>query len=98
MTSSARVTSLRPRHPALEGFDQLGELEHGHVADRVENLVFAHGGRHLFVLRFSKSGLKAVDQSSMWLTRSFRAESSATRPPVRTWTAGCSSRWPIPRS
>ena len=28
---------------ALEGFDQLGELEDGHVADRVEDLVLAHG-------------------------------------------------------
>src|SRR5688500_8158442 len=27
----------------LEGFDQLGELEDRHVADRIENLVLAHG-------------------------------------------------------
>ncbi len=35
---------------ALERFDQLGELEHGHGADRFENLVLAQGRRHRWFL------------------------------------------------
>src|SRR5687767_4280213 len=36
----------------LEGFDQLGELEDRHVADRIENLVLAHGRISHCVLSF----------------------------------------------
>src|SRR5947208_1337841 len=39
-----RRRHARPPALRLEGFDQLGQVKHGHVADRVEDLVLAQTG------------------------------------------------------